>query len=185
MTRSGRSGFTLIEVLVALAVIVILAATIAPSVVASLDRARIDAAEKALAGIAQGISEFYMDVSEMPRGLNQLVTPLVNGDTDLCGDAYTGGQRNQWAGPYLNRAVPAAGFPVAIGTVGQAFVGAPAPPGDPTLLHLSVTGVLVEDAVALDARLDGDGDQTTGVIRWSVAVNGFVTMLWTIPVASC
>lgn len=182
----ARPGFTLIEILVGLAIMVILAATILPSVVTSLDRARVERAERSLQNVADGIGDFFADVGEMPQGMDQLVGPPGGGSADICGDGYTGGERNAWAGPYLDRAVPAGGFPVGIGTLNQAFLGDPAPPANPTLLHLVVTGVLLEDATALDARLDGDGGQGTGVIRWTNSdADGYVTAYWTIPVASC
>ena len=179
-----RSGFTIIEVLVALAIMVVLGALVVPSIVANVDRARIDAAEESLEGIADAVNLFADRVDEYPGTVTQLVVPITTGDADICGDTYNNGEVNRWAGPYLNRSVPSAGLPISIGTVQNAFTTLADPSGI-DYLRPGVDSVLTEDAEALDRRVDGGDGASGGTIRWSDIGGGFTTTYYLIPYPDC
>lgn len=87
--RAGRAGFTLIEVIVAVAIVAVLAGAITPMVFRELMQAREDATEQELAAIAGGLVDFYTDTGRLPteaEGLGALVR-----DPGAAG----------WQGPYV------------------------------------------------------------------------------------
>lgn len=180
----ARGGFTVVEVLVALAITALLGALVVPAILASVDRARVDAAEESLGAIADAVNLFADRVQEHPRQMTQLVIPITTGMTDICGGAYTNGDVGQWGGPYLDRAIPSAGVPIGIGTVQNTFTSRADPSGIDYLQPV-VNGVLVEDAQALDNRVDGGDGINSGAIRWTVTGGGFATVFYLIPYPDC
>ena len=84
-----RSGFTLIEIVIAVAILAIMAGSIAPFVFREIERAREEATLLELAALREGMLEFYDDTGRFPtegEGLLALVTdPTVGG----------------WSGPYV------------------------------------------------------------------------------------
>ncbi|GBD31284.1 hypothetical protein HRbin33_00232 [bacterium HR33] len=177
-STAGEQGFTLAELLVVLAVIVILAAVIVPHAVRSADKARIETAATALQNISDAIKAFGDDVRELPGDLRHLVEPLSGGQRDCNGQPYSGGERNRWDGPYLDRLVPATGLPVAIGTALLPIV----PDTSTNNARIQVANVLEEDAIALNELVDGDGDRSSGTVRWTLPdARGMVTLYYQTP----
>ncbi|HKJ91542.1 MAG TPA: prepilin-type N-terminal cleavage/methylation domain-containing protein [Longimicrobiales bacterium] len=176
-----RRGFTLIEVIVALAIMITLAAVVVPSVVSSLDRARVDRAQESLQGIADAITAFQGDVNTYPASLTQLIVAVQNQDPDICGNGIQNKDARNWTGPYLHRVLASGGLPVGIGTANNAFSVVAA-----TNMAISVTGVELADAEALDDRVDGDGTQSSGTVQWSAPdADNFVTLYWVVPFSGC
>ncbi len=85
----GRTGFTLIEVVVAVAIIAILAGTVTPLVFREVQRAREEATYSELETLRDGMLEFYEDTGRFPSEAEGLLA-LVN-DPTVVG----------WAGPYV------------------------------------------------------------------------------------
>ncbi len=85
----GRAGFTLIEVIIAVAIVAVLAGAITPMVFNELMQAREEATERELTAIAAGVVDFYTDTGRLPteaEGLGALVS-----DPGAVG----------WQGPYV------------------------------------------------------------------------------------
>lgn len=181
--RATTHGFTLIEVLVALAILVVLGALIVPSIIATVDRSRIDGAEESLEAIADAIDLFADQVDEYPASLSQLVVPITGGDTDVCGATYNAGEQNRWSGPYLDRALAGSGVPVGVGTAADAFSVLTDASGI-DYLQVVVQDVLPEDAEALDRRIDDSDGQSVGAFRWAAA-GDYVTAYYLIPFPDC
>jgi general secretion pathway protein G len=174
----NQPGFTLVELLVVLAVIVILAAVIVPQAVRSADRARIEAAATSLKNISDAIKAFGADVKKLPGDLRHLVQPLSAGQRSCSGQPYSGTERNSWAGPYLDRLVPATGLPVSVGTALLPIV----PDTATNNARVQVANALEEDAIALNDLVDGDGDRGAGTVRWTVPDSrGLVTLYYQTP----
>jgi prepilin-type N-terminal cleavage/methylation domain-containing protein len=182
-TTPRRPGYTLIEVLVTVAILTVLAVVIIPVLTGEDTTERAARADTALKAVTDALTAFADDVGEWPSSLDQLVTPLASGHRDICGTQYNGGERNAWAGPYLSRPVAAGGLQAGIGTIAPGFTLAPGTEID--FLYLTVTGVEEGDAVALNARVDGDADPAAGAVRWTAAGGGQVTVTWWVPIPAC
>lgn len=182
-TRRPRPGYTLIEVLVTLALLVVLAVIVVPVLARERAAERVDRADVELKTITDAADAFADDVGEWPASLTQLVFPLVAGDVDVCGATYSVGERGRWAGPYLSRSVAAGGLPVGIGLVASTLTVTPG--GDIDYLVLTVGEVEESDVLGLDAQVDDDADPGAGTVRWAAAGSGQVTVSWMIPMTAC
>lgn len=99
--RSGaktveEAGYSLMEVLIAVAIIAVLAALVAPRLFGQLDSSQVTAARTQLRMIETTLDTFRLDVGRYPtqqEGLQILVSP----GADLAG---------RWNGPYLDGDVP-------------------------------------------------------------------------------
>lgn len=85
-TQRRAAGFTLIEIVVAIAILGILAGAVGPLVFRQLEAAREEATRRELAAIEDAIEDYHEDTGRFPADLAGLV-----GD-----DGRTG-----WSGPYL------------------------------------------------------------------------------------
>jgi general secretion pathway protein G len=74
-----RGGFTLMEMLVVVAIIVLLAAMAAPIVMGRLDQARIDRAKVDCRSIAEMVEMYQLKYGEPPANLEQLAQPGADG----------------------------------------------------------------------------------------------------------
>lgn len=93
-----RSGFTLIEILVVLAIIATLAALVGPSVFRNVGDSRAQAARSQLELFALALEQYRLDNHVYPgteQGLTALRTMPVAGEPPP-----------NWRGPYLRRVVP-------------------------------------------------------------------------------
>ena len=182
----GRAGFTFVELIVGLAIMVLIASMVTPALIGVLDKERRDTAMAAFLDIAEAIGEFTADVGEYPGQLTHLTTQ-IGAQPDLCGVNYNGGEQGAWDGPYLTRFVPATGLPVAIGRLRNQLSRFPNTP-DPTHIVLTVDSVVVEDALAVNKQIDDDNDDgTNNAVRWTVlsAPNGLVTLTFWGPISGC
>lgn len=91
-TRERTAGFTLIEILVVMAIIGMLAVMVAPNIFNQQAGARRDAAMSQISTLEAALDTYRLDVGEYPDSLEGL---MVN-ETD----------RAAWNGPYLRRDVP-------------------------------------------------------------------------------
>lgn len=92
-----RAGFTLIEILVVIAVIAILASLVAPNVFQHVGTARSTTARSQVEMLATALDAYRLDNGAYPtttQGLSALVS------------APAGEPAPSWRGPYLRRAVP-------------------------------------------------------------------------------
>src|SRR5688572_29968143 len=118
MRRRSRpqAGFTLVEVLVALAIMVMIAATVTPSVLGTIDRERQQRAYDAIESMIAAMNDYRADVGFFPRNLSYLTTPVVGTDQNSCGQAIGNTRAGLWQGPYEERTIPTTGLPVFVGT---------------------------------------------------------------------
>lgn len=179
MRARRRSGFTLVEILVVLAVGLLLAAAFVPAMIGWLDRTRIDESAASLAGIAVAAASMWRDTGRYPGSLSHLTTPIAVGQTDICGATFGAAAAN-WAGPYLNRFVPTTGLPLPIGVARDVLTRIDPPPA--WLLVVSIDDVSHEDAVALNRKVDADDSATAGAVRWGTITDGAVVLDYMIPI---
>ena len=87
----GRAGFTLIEVLLVVAILGILAGVVVVNFSGKQEKANINAARASISAIMTAVDVYEVDTGKFPSGLNALV------DND--------GSPN-WHGPYIRGGVP-------------------------------------------------------------------------------
>jgi general secretion pathway protein G len=93
-SSNRRKGFTLVELLVVMAIIAMLAALVAPKIFPKLGKGKQSAAKAQIELLGQALDQFKLDTGRYPttqEGLNALMT---NPGAD------------NWEGPYLKKAVP-------------------------------------------------------------------------------
>ena len=96
--NDARKGFTLIELIVVIAIIATLAAVVAPTIFRNVGDAKVDAAKSQIESMSLALSSYRLDNDAFPtteQGLEALRTIPTQGD------AVKG-----WRGPYLAKAVP-------------------------------------------------------------------------------
>ncbi len=81
--RARRFGFTLIEMLVVMAVLGLLLAIGAPRYAGQIDRARESVLRQNLAGIRDAIEKFYADKARYPKDLKELAAQRYLRDVPL------------------------------------------------------------------------------------------------------
>ncbi len=94
--RALTRGFTLLELLVVVAIIGLLAAYVGPKYFAQVGRSEQAAARAQIQGFTRALGAYRLDVGSFPtteEGLNALVERPANA--------------TRWNGPYLEKAVPA------------------------------------------------------------------------------
>jgi prepilin-type N-terminal cleavage/methylation domain-containing protein len=186
--KVNESGLTLIEIVVVVAILLILAAAVAPSLIGSLDRTRAVSAVDQLQDIIDAMSEMRKDQQDWPGRVSHMATPITTSDKNVCGANYTAGRVNNWAGPYLDRSVPSSGLPIAIGVMKDTTYRSDIS-GTDALLTLEIINVSQEDALAVNTAVDNDGavaGRTIGTVRWSTSSSeGLVTMYYYRPIRGC
>lgn len=183
MTRN-HPGFTLIEVIVAVAVVLLLAAAVVPNLAGVLDRGRVDAAAESLQALTDAMTEMRADNQDWPGRLSHLAWPITTSDKNICGNTYANGKVGNWAGPYIDRTVPATGVPIGIGVARDSLVRQLVSGNDGYLI-VEVTGVAEEDAIALNAKVDADNDAGGGTVRWTAPSSTLVTLQYLRPIRGC
>lgn len=113
--RSRRSGFTLPEVLVTVAIIAVLAAAVVPAVTQQISKGDQGQFTGSVDGIQLGITSFVTDVHKFPIALSQLANqPAVDDSTLVPLGHLTAADSSQWKGPYVQTSI-AAGDSVSVG----------------------------------------------------------------------
>ena len=119
--RSAEAGFSLVELLVVLAIIGMIATMVTPQVIGYLGRAKGETARIQVKNIAQAVELYYLDNGAYPtvqQGLKGLVQPT--------GPGWRGpyirdsrGLTDPWGQPYLYRSPGADGKPYQVYSLGS------------------------------------------------------------------
>jgi len=199
LAAAKRAGFTLMEVVVALAVILVLAAVAVPTLAGYLDQKNAEAAATQLAQIrdalynpATGNVAFWQRVTAGASRLSMLSTVINTGNWpavgagDGCHVKFAAGDVTRWNnfGPFVNYPIdPVTGLVTPIGIAADTLTRVPfsATAGSTRINFLN--SVKLSDAVLLDGIVDGSDGNATGVVQWVLpAVNGIVTMYYFVAI---
>jgi len=91
--KKKASGFTLMELLIVMAILAMLAALVGPALFGNLGRGQRSAAQAQITQLTTALDTYRLDIGQYPRTLEG----LVENDTG----------RDLWNGPYLRGEVPA------------------------------------------------------------------------------
>lgn len=104
-----RWGFTLAEILIALALIAVLAAVLLPSVAGQIMKGDTGRTMQDLDALRAGVDQFLADVHRYPKLVSQLTTKVTATDRDVNGTLYPAGLATKWSGPYITKLLNDAG----------------------------------------------------------------------------
>jgi general secretion pathway protein G len=94
--RKRQRGFTLIEIMVVMAIIAMLAAMVGPRLIRQQEKAAVKAAAAQIERLGTALDTFRLDMGRYPSGQEGLGALM---------QAPSGGG-SRWDGPYLNKDVP-------------------------------------------------------------------------------
>jgi prepilin-type N-terminal cleavage/methylation domain-containing protein len=180
-------GFTLVEVLLALAIMAVLATVLIPQVVRRQRDGYAAAIATSISGVRSAAYEFRKGVGRYPSQIAHLATLPNAGTTDLCGRTVPVDWASTWKGPYLQQAVTTAGVAIRDATMLNALRRVPATAAT-VLADVFIDVVNVDQEVAdiVEAAFDpAPGNFTTGMIRWTATGGGQGTLSLVTPVRGC
>lgn len=187
------------EVVVALAVILVLAAVAVPTLAGYLDQKNVEAAATQLAGIrdalynpATGNLAFWQKITAGTSRLSHLSGVINTGNWpaigagDSCHAKYANGDVNKWNanGPFVNYPIePTTGLVTPIGIAADTLTRVPFSATAGSIRINFINSVKLSDATLLDGVVDADDGNATGVVQWVLpAVNGIVTMYYFVAI---
>ncbi|MFH1768617.1 MAG: type II secretion system protein GspG [Candidatus Omnitrophota bacterium] len=101
-----KKSFTLIELMVVIAVIGVLSAVLVPSISGLVDKARVAAAQQVVKTVANAARALFLDTGLWPGGPNEADTTGRNMNAAAYGLINTDGRYGSaWQGPYLDKAI--------------------------------------------------------------------------------
>ena len=116
--RTQQGGFSLIEILIVVALIALIAGMVANQVFGGKVRANVKLAKSGVADLSAKVEQFEMDTGALPQSLNDLIKESGNIKGWLGPYAKEGSLRDPWNSPYEYR-VPGEGAPFAIISYGD------------------------------------------------------------------
>jgi prepilin-type N-terminal cleavage/methylation domain-containing protein len=192
--RARGSGFALVEVIVALAVLLILAAVALPQLAGYLDQKRIEATAEQLVIVRDALFKsgtgFSQVVGTHAGRLSHLVIPITSTDRSACNALYSTQERNNWddEGPYVNFVIDGtAGMATPIGMASNTLTRVVVA-GQPTRLRITWPATSLTDATDLDTYVDVTAGWNAGTVQWTpqLGVDGVVQLTYDVVIdATC
>lgn len=177
--RSKKRGFSLGEILVAVAIMAVIAAVVIPSIGGQLNKGETGRVTSDLTNIRSSVEQFLADVRRYPSLMVQLQTKPGTSAADSGINntlAFSAAQVARWKGPYMTKDFSvsgATGYGAAIVGIRTCSIAsastltgcmAPVPAGQ-RYLTIAIPGITNAEALEIDAAMD-DGVLTTGQIQW-------------------
>lgn len=186
MRGTGRAGFTLLEVLVAVTIVALLAVTIGPAMGSRLRQGQVGALATQFDGLRQALEEFHADVRRYPRALAMLTSQPLATNHDVCGGTIPAGLRADWRGPYVRQNI-AGNIAVGDATVLDTLFRQPANTSGGPLGQILVVALEVDSAVAaeLERRYDASYNLLAGNILWIPTASPTGILAYQFPIRGC
>jgi prepilin-type N-terminal cleavage/methylation domain-containing protein len=176
-SRDHLAGFTLVEVIVALAVILILAAVALPNLTGFLDQKRIDATVTQLTNVHQslfnttaGANAFFQQVNANAGRLSELDSAIISANAytqDICKANFSVAERNAWNtnGPFMTyNSDHTTGMMTPIGMAEDTLTRDVS--YNPAKARMTFLSVSLVDADLVDKAIENDGFNA-GNVRWT------------------
>ena len=178
-----RRGFTLIEILVVLAVVLALAAIVIPQVAGRAREATPAALISSVSTLTDAIGQFKADVRRYPQRIEWLGTN-TGSPTDVCGNSIPAGLLDGWSGPYLQRRA-SGGIPAGDATIVNLLERADPAGTTVSSIIIKAYDVRQADAETIDLQIDGVADLNAGTIRWTDIAGPTDTLYYYYPIRGC
>lgn len=175
--RRGTAGFSLAEILVALALLALLAAVLLPTVAGQILKGDATRVTQDLNAVRSGVEQFLADVHRYPgryTDMSRVITTTAASNSDILGNAYNSGMVSKWKGPYVTKDTVSS--PVA-GSVETGFGGSirntfmkVQNTNAIDYLTVVITGISASDFDKVDEQIDGPSTspagRTAGLLRF-------------------
>jgi prepilin-type N-terminal cleavage/methylation domain-containing protein len=169
-TIRRKFGFTLAEILVALALIALLAAVLLPTVAGQILKGDAGRVMQDVDAVRSGIDQFLADIHRYPLKYTNLSRAIAVSDSDITPNPYTSGLVSKWAGPYITK--DTVGYAVTQGvatgfggTIANRFIKVTHTNGV-QYVTVVITGIAGPDFDKIDLQVDGAVNRTGGLLRW-------------------
>jgi general secretion pathway protein G len=174
--RSKKRGFSLAEILVAVAIMAVVAAVVIPSIGGQLNKGDTARVSNDLINVRSAVEQFLADVRRYPSAMSQLQTKpgAAPADTGInASGLYSASQVARWKGPYMTKDFSASGVTGYGATMLVQFkvcnaTGTGVCTANPTgqrYLTIVIVGPTQAEALLIDAAMD-DGVLTSGQVLW-------------------
>lgn len=154
-----EKGFTLIELMVVIAIIAILAAVVAPNAFKAIEKAKAAGVTSDFKAIKTAALGFYADCGVWPENGH---APAFMSNLDLASNPITG-----WDGPYLERWPTTSPWGASFVWVNDAGTFINSNAGNERFV--SIGSVPQKAAEKIDLNMDGSSGVNVGVVRYTAA----------------
>jgi general secretion pathway protein G len=176
LTRQAQKGFSIMEILVSLAILAILAAMVIPTMSAKMREADGASIAKDLVAVQTAIKAFATDVHRFPGKLTQLENEIDGNAKDINATDYPLHIEDNWRGPYLIRDATQVLGPVDIDASFKPVTG----DNGVKYATIQLNDVSFEEFQTIEAMLDAGTPSATsataGVITYSNRVLKFLAV---------
>ncbi len=151
-------GFTLAEILVALALIALLAAVLLPTVAGQILKGDAARVQQDLDAVRSGIDQFLADVHRYPGKYSDLSTKITTTPgthTDINAAGYPNGLVNKWGGPYVTRDTQVGVVETGFGGTIQNGFGKSLNTNGINYVTIRIHGISPADYDKIDQAIDG------------------------------
>ncbi len=165
--RSNRTGFTLAEVLVTVAIVAILAAVVVPAVTNQITKGDEANIASTVGSLRTGITAFVTDTRKFPRRASDLFNAILSTDKDITVTDYGTAAAGRWKGPYMSGSLGAAdSLPVGLGFVRNTMKDSGFATSSGYVIA-TIGGVYTDAAAArIDSLIDNGNGLAAGAVRW-------------------
>ncbi len=181
--RAIGHGFTLAEILVALALIALLAAVLLPTVAGQILKGDAGRTVQDLSAVRSGAEQFLADIHRYPGKYSDLSKAVTTANTDILGAVYNATMVAKWKGPYVTKDTVSSVVETGFGGSIQNTLGKYTNTNGVQYLTVLVFGISGSDFDKIDEQVDGaPANRTSGLLRWGTGAGVDTTKFLAIPI---